>query len=84
MPRRFVLWVIVGFAVLGLGGIVAEHVVGNAGVESAITTPADHPGRHGASVHPGGADRRRAVDASPAAVIGLRHLALAPAPAPRT
>lgn len=38
VPRRFVQWVIVGFAVLGLGGVVAQHFVGNAGVGAPTTT----------------------------------------------
>ncbi len=39
VPRRFVLWLVVAFVVLGVGGIIAEHFVGNAGVESEVTTP---------------------------------------------
>ena len=31
VPRKFVLWAILGFAVLGLGGVAVEHFVGNAG-----------------------------------------------------
>ena len=80
VPRRFVLWVIVGFAVLGLGGLAAEHVVGNAGVGSAITTPLTTLAGTAPPSIPA-APTGPAVGASPAAVIGLRHLALAPAPA---
>ncbi len=32
VPRKFVRWIIVAFAVLGLGGIVGEKLIGNAGV----------------------------------------------------
>jgi cytochrome oxidase Cu insertion factor (SCO1/SenC/PrrC family) len=76
VPRRFVLWVIVAFAVLGLGGLAAEHFLGNAGVESVIATPlttlagtaATPPSTPSTPTGP-------AVGASPASVIGLRHLA---------
>ena len=80
VPRKFVLWVIVGFAVLGLGGLIAEHVVGDAGVESAITTPLTTLAGTAPPSIPA-APTGPSVGASPAAVIGLRHLALAPAPA---
>ena len=36
VPRKVILWIIVGFAVLGLGGIVAEKLIGNAGVGALI------------------------------------------------
>jgi cytochrome oxidase Cu insertion factor (SCO1/SenC/PrrC family) len=80
VPRKFVLWVIVGFAVLGLGGLIAEHVVGDAGVESAITTPLTTLGGAAPPSIPA-APTGPSVGASPAAVIGLKHLAVAPAPA---
>ena len=80
VPRKFVLWVIVGFAVLGLGGLAAEHFVGNAGVGSAITTPLTTlAGTAPPSIAT--APAGPSVGASPAAVIGLKHLTPTPAPA---
>jgi protein SCO1/2 len=82
VPRRFVLWVIVAFAVLGLGGVVAEHVIGNSGVESVISTPLTTLAGTG-STPPSTPEvpTGPAVGASPAAVIGLRHLAATAPPA---
>jgi protein SCO1/2 len=82
VPRRFVLWAVLGFAVLGLGGVAAEHFIGNAGVQSVISTPpatlaGTGPGPPASPAVPSGP----AVRAAPAAVIGLRHLGPAPAPA---
>ena len=80
VPRKFVLWVIVAFAVLGLGGLAAEHFVGNAGVGSAITTPLTTlAGTAPPSIAT--APAGPSVGASPAAVIGLKHLTPNPATA---
>ena len=72
MPRKFILWVILGFAVLGIGGLAAEHFVGNAGVGTLVTTPlatlAGTPTRRRSPTPPHGPS----VAATPAAVIGLR------------
>ena len=80
VPRKFILWVIVGFALLGLGGLAAEHFLGNAGVGTVITTPlttlagTSPPSIPTAPVGP-------SVGASPAAVIGLKTSSNIPAPA---
>ncbi len=82
VPRRFVLWVITGFAVLGLGGLAAEHFLGNSGVESVISTPLTTLAGTGTTPpSTPSAPTGPAVGASPAAVIGLRHLVPKPAPA---
>jgi protein SCO1/2 len=82
VPRRFVLWIAVGFAVLGLGGVAAEHVIGNAGVESAISTPLTTLAGTGTTPpSTPSTPTGPAVGASPAAVIGLRHMAATVAPA---
>jgi cytochrome oxidase Cu insertion factor (SCO1/SenC/PrrC family) len=90
VPRRFVLWIIVGFAVLGLGGIVGEKLIGNAGVGALISTPVTTlagTGGSGAGATGGAAPgppappNAPAVTASPSAVIGLTHLAGIRAPA---
>ena len=88
VPRRFVLWIIIAFAVLGLGGIVAEKLIGNAGVGAlGATSPTTLAGTGvptttatTAPVTPTVPDAPP-VNASPRAVIGLTHLAGTPAPA---
>jgi protein SCO1/2 len=90
VPRKFVRWVIVAFAVLGLGGIVGEKLIGNAGVgalgATSVTTLAGTgapvTGTTGATAPatPTAPDAP-AVDASPSAVIGLTRLAGHQAPA---
>ncbi len=75
VPRRFVLWAIVAFAVLGLGGLAAEHFLGNAGVESVISTPLTTlAGTGDTPPSTPSTPTGPAVGASPAAVIGLRHV----------
>jgi len=81
VPRRFILWIVAAFAVLGLGGVAAEHFIGNAGVQSIVTTPATTLAGTAASAPsvpnpPSGP----AVGASPAAVLGLHHMVPGPAP----
>lgn len=75
IPRKFFLWVIIVFAVLGGGGVIAEHFIGNAGVQTAITTPnTSLPGAGPAPSAPN-SPTGPTIPASPAAVIGLTHLA---------
>jgi protein SCO1/2 len=74
VPRRFVVWVIAGFAVLGLGGVAAEHFIGNSGVESVISTPTTVLAGTGAPPSTPTTPTGPAVGASPSAVIGLRRL----------
>ena len=38
VPRKVVLGIAVGFAVIGLGGVVLEHYFGNVGVATSVTT----------------------------------------------
>jgi protein SCO1/2 len=81
VPRKFVLWAVLGFAVLGLGGVVAEHFIGNAGVQALISTPpATLAGTASGPPSAPAAPTGPAVGAAPPAVIGLRHLGLTPAP----
>jgi cytochrome oxidase Cu insertion factor (SCO1/SenC/PrrC family) len=84
VPRKFIRLVIVAFAVLGVGGILAEKLIGNAGVGALISTPVTTlagTGGTGRSVTGGGAPYTSptqpnvpAVGASPGAVIGLTRL----------
>jgi len=39
VPRKFIHWIIAGFAVLAVGGVLVEHFIGNAGVSALIATP---------------------------------------------
>ncbi len=92
VPRRFVRWVIVGFAVLGLGGVVAEHFAGNAGVGATTASTTTLAGTGGATP-PAAAAPPAAAPPSPVppgsppvtstlnAFIGLTRLAGNPAPA---
>jgi cytochrome oxidase Cu insertion factor (SCO1/SenC/PrrC family) len=97
VPRRFILLVIAAFAVLGIGGIVAEKLIGNAGVGALISTPVTTLAGTGGSADTGGAGTGLsptggvpsnptlpnvpAVGASPTAVIGLTRLTGRRAPA---
>lgn len=74
IPRRFVLWVALGFAVLGIGGVIAEHLVGNAGVGAAANTPVPTLAGTGAPPSTPQAPAGPAVPATPSAVIGLTHV----------
>jgi protein SCO1/2 len=85
VPRNFVRWVIIAFAVLGLGGILAEKLIGNAGVgalgASAVTTlagtgvPVTGTTGSAAPAPPATTPSAPAVNASPSEVIGLTRLA---------
>jgi len=97
VPRRFILLVIVAFALLGIGGLVAEKLIGNAGVGALISTPVttlagtgDRPvaGGTGTGLNPVSGPLSTptlpdapAVGASPSAVIGLTRLTGRRAPA---
>jgi cytochrome oxidase Cu insertion factor (SCO1/SenC/PrrC family) len=81
VPRKFILWIIAAFAVLGLGGVAAEHFIGNAGVQSIITTPVPTLAGTAASAPavpnpPSGP----AVGASPEKLMGLQHMVPGKAP----
>jgi cytochrome oxidase Cu insertion factor (SCO1/SenC/PrrC family) len=76
VPRKFVYWVIAGFAFLGLGGVLVEHLIGNDGVSAVITTPPTTLAGTGLAAPPAPADPSAPpISASPAAFIGLVHLA---------
>jgi cytochrome oxidase Cu insertion factor (SCO1/SenC/PrrC family) len=76
VPRKFVYWIVAGFAVLGLGGVLVEHLIGNAGVTAVINTPPTTlAGTNLAAPPAPGAPSAPPISASPAAFIGLVHLA---------
>lgn len=82
VPRRFVLWLIIGFAVLGIGGIIAEKLIGNAGAGALISTPVTTlAGTGGLAPVTPTTPGAPPVHASPTAVIGLTRLTARQAPA---
>jgi protein SCO1/2 len=95
VPRKFIRLIIIAFAVLGVGGIVAEKLIGNAGVSALISTPVTTlagtggTGTDAGVTATGGAEPSNsptppnapAIGASPSAVIGLTRLAGKQAPA---
>ena len=81
VPRKLIYWIIAGFAVLGLGGVLVEHFVGNAGVAGLVTTPPTTLAGTSFSAPPTPAPPNAPpVGASPSAFIGLSPLAGKPAP----
>jgi protein SCO1/2 len=80
VPRKFVLWVIAGFAILGIGGLMAEHFIGNGGAGSSTAAPTTVAGASTAAppppVPPGGPP----IGASLNAFVGLARLAGGQAP----
>lgn len=50
VPRKVIVGIALGFAVIGLGGVVLEHYFGNVGVVASATTTA--PGPNGAPLTP--------------------------------
>ena len=91
VPRKVILLIVVGFAVLGVGGILAEKLIGNAGVGALISTPVTTLAGTGSAGTGLGltsptapsiptASDAPAVKATPRAVIGLTRLAGRQAP----
>lgn len=80
VPRRFAFWVLIGFAVLGIGGVIAEHLVGNAGVGAAANTPVPTLAGLGPAGSTSQSPTGPTVPASPSMVIGLTHMSARPAP----
>jgi cytochrome oxidase Cu insertion factor (SCO1/SenC/PrrC family) len=80
VPRKFVYWIIAGFAFLGLGGVLVEHLIGNDGVSAVITTPPTTLAGTALTAPPTpAAPSAPPISASPEAFIGLAHLAGTPA-----
>jgi cytochrome oxidase Cu insertion factor (SCO1/SenC/PrrC family) len=81
VPAKFIRWIIVGFAILGVGGLLAEHFVSNAGVGSPATTPTTLAGTGSAAPPPPIPPGAPPISASLNAFIGLSRLAGNRAPA---
>jgi cytochrome oxidase Cu insertion factor (SCO1/SenC/PrrC family) len=75
VPRRFVRWVVVGFAILGVGGVLADHFVGNVGVGSTANTTTTLAGTGGPAPPTPAPPSGPPVGASLNAFIGLTRLA---------
>lgn len=81
VPRKFIVWIVAGFAVLGLGGVLVEKLVGNAGVSAVVNTPPSTlAGTNFAAPPTPVAPSAPPVGASAVAFIGLTPLAGQPAP----
>ena len=88
IPRRFFLWVAVAFALLGLGGLIGEKLIGTGGISALNSVPTTTLAGTGGSFPsaPATPDTpappdARPVDATPSAVTGLTHLTARSAPA---
>ncbi len=80
IPRKVVIWIAAGFVVLALGGIGAEHLIGNAGVASVVTSPTTTLAGTGATSPPSD-PTAPAITTAPKALLGLSRLPGRPAPA---
>jgi cytochrome oxidase Cu insertion factor (SCO1/SenC/PrrC family) len=81
VPAKFIRWIIVGLAILGVGGLLAEHFVSTAGVGSPATTPTTLAGTGSAAPPPPIPPGAPPISASLNAFIGLSRLAGNQAPA---
>jgi cytochrome oxidase Cu insertion factor (SCO1/SenC/PrrC family) len=81
VPAKFIRWVIVGLAILGVGGLLAEHFVGNAGVGTPTTAPTTLAGPGSAAPPPPVPPGAPPIGATVDAYIGLSRLAGNQAPA---
>ncbi len=80
VPRKVVAGIAIGFAVIGLGGVVLEHYFGNVGVASSVTTTTiSTTGAPPAPVAPH-APSAPQIGAPLDAFLGLHQLGTGPAP----
>lgn len=73
IPPKFIMWMIVVFAVLGLGGAVVEHYYGNIGLPTTATTVYKF-------TPPPKLTKGQQISASLPALMGLKYIANATAP----
>ncbi|HEX7444461.1 MAG TPA: SCO family protein [Acidimicrobiales bacterium] len=77
VPRKVVAGIAIGFAVIGLGGVVLEHYFGNVGVATSVTTTTiSTTGAPPTPVAPSAPQIGAPLDA----FLGLRQLGTGPAP----
>jgi cytochrome oxidase Cu insertion factor (SCO1/SenC/PrrC family) len=81
VPRKFIAWIIVAFAVLGLGGLLAEHFTGNGSAASSTAPPTTFPSTGNSAPATPVPPSAPPISASLSAFIGLKRLSGAPAPA---
>ncbi len=81
VPRKFIAWIIIAFAVLGFGGILAEHFTSNGSAASSTTPPTTFPSTGNSAPATPAPPSGPPVSGSLDSFIGLKRLAGAPAPA---
>ena len=88
IPKKFFLWVVLAFAVLGIGGVIGEKLIGSGGISALTSVPTttlagsngSFPSAPSTPDTPTPPDAPP-VDATPTAVAGLITLTRKPAPA---
>jgi cytochrome oxidase Cu insertion factor (SCO1/SenC/PrrC family) len=81
VPRKVITWIIVGFAALGLGGIVAERFFGNAGVGTPTTSPTTLAGTSNTAPPTPAPPAAPPIGATLDSFIGLKQMGDGKAPA---
>ena len=84
IPKKFFLWVVLAFAVLGIGGVIGEKLIGSGGISALTSVPTTTLAGSNGSFPSGdrqGGPVSGEVDATPTAVTGLITLTRKPAPA---
>jgi protein SCO1/2 len=81
VPRNFFFWIIIGFALLGIGGLVADHYFGNTGQGGPTAAPTTIPSSAGPAAPSSPALAGTQVRTSTGAFLGLSSLRGRPAPA---
>lgn len=81
VPPKFIAWIIIAFAVLGFGGILAEHFTSNGSAASSTTPPTTFPSTGNSAPATPAPPSAPPVSGSLSSFIGLKRLAGAPAPA---
>jgi cytochrome oxidase Cu insertion factor (SCO1/SenC/PrrC family) len=81
VPRKVITWIIVGFAALGLGGVVADRFLGNAGVGTPTTSPTTLAGTSNTAPPTPAPPDAPPIGASLNSFIGLKQMGNGKAPA---
>jgi len=80
VPRRVVAWIAIGFVVIGLGGVVVEHYLGNVGLPATSAATTVPPGAATTAPPTPAAPVAPPVGAPLDAFIGLKSIGTAAAP----
>jgi cytochrome oxidase Cu insertion factor (SCO1/SenC/PrrC family) len=81
VPRKFIAWIIVAFAVLSFGGLLAEHFTGNGSAASSTAPPTTFPSTGNSAPATPVPSSAPPISGSLSAFIGLKRLVGATAPA---